>query len=300
MQSLNFVVCPEYHGATFLSLLLNNHSRVTSLGDTIPPRRHLDGYCSCGSVVRSCSFWSAVLEIADAERFNTGKKIFPLWPRLMESHPRVNRATAVGIGAAANIFGFWAWSLVEGRKDEYIRIHERFHALVTHLHGTDVFLDGTKSISRAFVLASMLPQVDVRVLHLVRDPRDYHASRLKNNPTSTSPRSSAQGWRNRHLAILGMVRLMRGARYLRIRYEDLCDRPEETIESAFELLGVKSENVFHPPHDPAKNHVIGNRSKSRFDGTIKASRGWRELLSTADAATIESWAWPLFKRFGYC
>jgi hypothetical protein len=299
VQSLNFVVCPAYHGATFVSLLLNNHSRITSLGDTIPARRHLDGNCSCGSVIRSCPFWSTILETTDFERFRTGDKVLPLWPRLADVHQSLNRAVAIAFGAAANILGASVWSLVAKRRNEYVDVYERFHATVKRLHGTDVFIDGSKSMSKTFVLASILPQAEVRVLHLVRDPRDYHCSHMKNRPDSASLRSSARGWRNRHLAILGMVRLMRGVRYLRVRYEDLCDDPEKTLSSVYELFGVEYEDVFHAPQDPLKNHVIGSRSKSRFDGTIRASRGWRERLTPTEAATIARLARPLFHPFGY-
>jgi len=206
---------------------------------------------------------------------------------------------AIAVGSVANFVGPSAWSLIGKRRDEYVDVYERFHTTVRRLHSTDVFIDGSKSMSKAFVLASIFPQAEVRILHLVRDPRDYHCSHLTNKPGSVSLRSSARGWRDRHLAILGMVRLMRGARYLRVRYENLCDDPEETLSTVYELFGVEYENVFHPPRDPWKNHVIGSRSKSRFDGTIRASRGWREKLTPAEATTIARLTWPLFHQFGY-
>ena len=31
-----FVVCPSFHGATLLALLLNNHSQISALGDMLP------------------------------------------------------------------------------------------------------------------------------------------------------------------------------------------------------------------------------------------------------------------------
>jgi len=299
VQSLNYVVCPAYHGATFVTLLLNNHSRITSLGDTIPARRHLGGYCSCGSIVRSCPFWSEIMEITGSERFRAGEKIIPLWPRLAEGHPTLNRALAVGMASTANVVGASVWSTIRNRKGEYVDTYERFHNAVRRYYGTDLFIDGSKSMTKAFVLASILPETEIRILHLVRDPRDYHCSHAKYNPGSASLRSSARSWRDRHLAIVGMVRLMRRTRYLRVRYEDLCDNPEETLAAVYELFGVEYENVFHPPRDPLMNHVIGSRSKSGFDGTIRASRGWRSKLTPAEATTIERLARPLFHWFGY-
>ena len=49
------ILCPSYHGATLLSLLLGNHTKVFSLGDTIPtepfPIR-----CGCGAPFDRCEF----------------------------------------------------------------------------------------------------------------------------------------------------------------------------------------------------------------------------------------------------
>ena len=154
-------------------------------------------------------------------------------------------------------------------------------------------------MSKAYVLASILPEAEVRVLHIVRDPRDYHCSRLKNNPESASARSSGRAWRDRHMAIVSMTRLISRVRYMRLRYEDLCGRPEATMASVFELFGVDFEEVFHPQEDPDKNHVIGSRSKSRFDGTIRASSAWRDKLTPGEAATVSRSSRPLFHRFGY-
>src|SRR5918911_1327506 len=54
-----FVVCPPFHGATLLALLLNNHSQISALGDMLPLRDR-NQLCACGQPSRKCDFWSTV------------------------------------------------------------------------------------------------------------------------------------------------------------------------------------------------------------------------------------------------
>ena len=299
MDNLNFVVCPSYHGATLLSLLLNNHSRVTSLGDTIPGRKYLGAGCACGTAVRDCPFWSAVLGALDSERFTAGEKVLPLWPRIVDDRQRWNRIAAVGLGTLAHVIGPSAWALFRKEREEYTDTYSRFYAVVKDLHGTNLFVDGSKSMSKAFVLASMFPQAGVRIVHLVRDPRDYHCSNQKNNLDSATLVSSSRQWLDRHLAIISMARLIRRKTYLRVRYEDLCGQPEATLSAVFQLFGIDYEDVLHRPKDRRKNHVIGNDSMARFDGTIRASSNWRSTLSDAEARQVVRRTWPLCGYFGY-
>ncbi|MDP2469267.1 MAG: sulfotransferase [Candidatus Palauibacterales bacterium] len=299
METLNFIVCPSYHGATLLSLLLNNHSAVTSLGDTIPARKYLGSACSCRRAVRDCPFWSEVLEGLEATRFTEGEKVLPLWPRISPRWQKWNRLAALGLGTVAHVAGPRTWSLVGRDRDEYADTYSRFYALVRRLHGTQLFVDGSKSMSKAFVLASIFPEADVRIIHLVRDPRDYHCSNLKNNPDTATLASSTREWLDRHLAILAMSKMIRRKKYLRIRYEDLCEQPEQTVATILGTLEVDYEDLFHPQTEGRKNHVIGNDTMADFDGTIRPSTKWRSRLTAIDVRQIERRTRPLFGRFGY-
>ena len=84
-HTFNFVFCPPYHGATLLACLLNNHTKVSSLGDTLPERGHLDYFCSCGAQIRNCQFWNELGRKTNAERFPREKKLLPLVPRLIRT-----------------------------------------------------------------------------------------------------------------------------------------------------------------------------------------------------------------------
>src|ERR1700675_4464699 len=97
-----FVVCPSYQGATLLALLLNNHSQISALGDTIPMRKW-DPVCACGRRVSECDFWQTVSNSLDTSRFSSLRTLLPPmpWPlshRQIEAsvvrlsrNPRLNR-----------------------------------------------------------------------------------------------------------------------------------------------------------------------------------------------------------------
>ena len=52
-------LCPSYHGATLLSLILGNHSKVEALGDTVPTTA-FNHQCGCGNYVAECDFWKGL------------------------------------------------------------------------------------------------------------------------------------------------------------------------------------------------------------------------------------------------
>ena len=73
--------------------------------------------------------------------------------------------------------------------DEYVAVYDRFYALVARLHKTSAFVDGSKSWRKVAVLAPRLER-EVRVLHLVRDPRGFLASWRRNLGDDDDPRAA--------------------------------------------------------------------------------------------------------------
>ena len=103
----------------------------------------MDGYCSCGSVVRECPFWSTVLRESGVERFNSGEKVLPLWPQIADRSQGLNRAAALAVGSVANLFGASVWSAFPNQRDEYVDVYRRFHSAAKRFQGTDIFIDGS-------------------------------------------------------------------------------------------------------------------------------------------------------------
>src|SRR5687767_3354981 len=89
------LLCPSYHGATLLSLVLGNHSRILAMGDTIP--KDMRGRCGCGLRRRECPFWIRLYAESGPDR---GGAIIPAIPRIVPWRA-LNQILAVSCGIAA-------------------------------------------------------------------------------------------------------------------------------------------------------------------------------------------------------
>lgn len=293
-MQLNYVLCPSYHGATLLAVLLANHSRIASLGDAIPTRDYVQR-CSCGDPVNLCAFWTELIERlhpkggqaqgALAEQLDTA---FPLF--------KATRADQV-ITLAGLALGNWVWSLKRGRMgfaDRYLR----FWAEVLRMQGADQFVDGEKSVTKVALLKSLFGRMaDVRVIHLVRDPRGFLHSCRKHMEGVTLEQVAVM-W-NHHANIAKLARPVFKCRYRLQRYEDLCTDPTGTMAGIFKFLGVLNEDVVRKPGNLEKYHMMGNKMLSVFDGTVRLDDSWKKSVSERDQKRIVEFTAPLSQKYGY-
>jgi hypothetical protein len=273
------LLCPSYHGATLLSLVLGNHSRVLSLGDTIATKASYR--CGCGKRVAECDFWQQVKEgWADY----AGKELIPSKPELFAS-PRLNQAAVLGSTIAALRLGRTL------RFEQFAKAVRHHLAVCETRFDFDIFIDGYKSISRYTALkAAGFP---VRgVIHLIRDPRSFAASSKRK---SIPIEKSARQWAAMHDAITRVTRLTR-ERVLRVRYHELCAEPQQQLVRIQEWMGVTPERLLRPID--AGIHWIGNKSMRNFSGAISARESWRSELSEPEIALVERMTSSSSKRLG--
>jgi hypothetical protein len=265
--SIYCVLCPSFHGATLLSLVLGNHSRVLSLGDTVAtePTHH----CGCGALVAECPFWQQVG--AGSDEHGASLPIRPR-PELFAS-PRLNQAATILSAIAAFKLGKTV------RFGSFAKAVDHQLAVCRKFADFDVFIDGFKSISRYCALkAAGFP---VRgVIHLLRDPRSFAvSSKRKHLPVE----QAASEWSAMHAAISRVTRLM-GERVIQIRYEELCASPEQQLLRLQSFMQLDPEPLLHP--FPPGRHWVGNRTMRDFDGAIALRESWRDTLSASEQAEI--------------
>ena len=301
-----FVVCPSYHGATLLALLLNNHSRVTALGDTLP-HRGAAHVCACGELVDQCSFWQEISRGLDTSRFAGFPLLLPVlpWPltrRQMEGGAlnlsrsgRLNRAAGRVAGKLVESGEPVAWRLRPEVAEHFAGLYEAFYRLALGMHGTSLFVDGSKSWRRAAVLARTLqPEVDIKIVHLARDPRGFALSRRSHGGAPL--RESGWLWSDLHGRMESLRTL---APYFFMRYEDLCSDVETELLKLFDFLQIAPEPVVTAPKYPQKHHLIGNNMLRSFDGQVKLDTRWRTELTAAEQRTVLDCAGEFARRMGY-
>jgi hypothetical protein len=177
------------------------------------------------------------------------------------------------------------------------------YRLLVDRGGERLVVDGSKYPAEA---ASLLGRtdLDVRVLHIVRDPRAtaFSYKRAKDYIDPMSPSRSSGFWTAFNLAS-ELVGREAGDRYLRVRHEDLCARPRETVTEVMRFAGLDGP----PPVDAAgrvllgPNHTVTGNPDRLVNGAavIRADERWRTGLTRREIAAATATALPLLWRYGY-
>lgn len=304
---VSFVVCPSFHGATLLALLLNNHSKVSALGDTNPSREY-DQICACREKVSECEFWQTVTDRLHTQRFSHLNTLLPNLPRPLANYGfegdriaisksvRLNRAAGRVAAATADALTPVIWRRGSRAVTEYVQVWRELYCVVCDLHGTSVVIDGSKRSRKAALMArSLAGAVQVSVIHLVRDPRGFVSSSRRQDGEADA-RALSWLWAAQHNRIEELGSLMP---YLRVRYEDLAVRPEAEMTSILAFLGIEAEPVVGPPRFPHKHHLMGNSMMFNFSGAVTANERWRTDLTPSEQVKVLQYAGEMADKCGY-
>jgi hypothetical protein len=161
------------------------------------------------------------------------------------------------------------------------------------------------------VLLSRLPGIDLRVLHLVRDPRAAAFSWRRRRPldgpdgplmTRHPVWKAALLWSVWNAATL---RLWGRGAYLRIRYEDLVADPARVIRAVASFAGAARDVPLPVAADRsvalAPTHsVAGNPMRHRTGGVpVRADDEWRQVMPRRSRLLVTVVTAPLLGRLGY-
>jgi hypothetical protein len=296
-----YIVGISYCGSTLLAIVMNDHPEIVSVGEMGPARRggHADYMCSCGRRIVECDFFSSVTRrMAEARvDFDPGNM------RLRQPHcvgPRLERIVyrtfaSPALNAARDMVRD-ALPPIQRRMADCARRNEAFMRACLDVSGKRIFLDATKQASRIPFLQRM--NTDLKVIHLVRDPRGYlHSARKYND---TPPQSAAHEFVTGHREIEFYLKKLPRDRWMRINYETICADPQRQLNELAAFMGAGPMTL---PDDYRSQdyHVIGNRSRLRGDGRtkIRLDEKWRETLSPADLNAVTAVAGPLARSYGY-
>ena len=199
-------------GSTLLSLLLSQDARVFNLGQL----RHLwRSYeqaeaCSCGHTLPDCLIYgeSAANRSAMTE---LGKAFFK------------------DAASQANWRGSKTRSGLQNRHPEYLEGIQQLLIQITAKTGVTHFVDSSKAPEFALAF-SLLPDVDLYLLNLVRDPRAVVCSWYKRKQSYSAAIRNARDWSARQQRLEDWKPAL-GTHFYTLRYEDLAAKPVDVIES---------------------------------------------------------------------
>jgi hypothetical protein len=209
-------------------------------------------------------------------------------------HRLLTRATSsVIFSRLQELAGYWLpWH--SSRMARVDRVNVAFVRAVLDAKGAEVFVDTSKSRIRFKRLFS-LPQFDVKVLHLVRDPRGLAASaRRRGIPFE----HAAEHWRNTHASILRLRKMLPPDRSMLLRYEDLCRDPREVLKRVFHFSGV-AEIEGPVVIEPRRHHILGNAMRLADRIEVRFDERWRTSLTEAEQRLVLALAGGPCTELGY-
>lgn len=290
-------------GSTLLECVLAEAEQTVALGEVVwlwDRGARLDELCACGEHFGDCAFWSEVGRTAfggwdrvDLERVFALKDAVDRQRRMPQS---VRRRPTPAFGS---------------KVQEYASYFQRVYRAAAAVSGARVVIDSSKEIPTALAL-SHLDDLDLRVLHIVRDSRGvaYSWSKVVERPEADgepmpqfSPVRSTAQWLSGNLTVHGLS--YRGVPVTRMRYEDLVADPTGAIDRAWTALDlpgrpeidwVAADTIdLHPTHS-----VAGNPMRFRTGLTqLKRDDAWRTELPARDRRVVTAMSYPVLKSFGY-
>lgn len=295
------IVGTGFSGSTLLSLLLDSHPRMVSVGETqgpyarVDPREYL---CSCGRTLPDCPFWRRVRDAMQRRGFVFGADRWDMlfqpsgWAPLDALLTRSLRSNALDDLRDRVVGRLPPWSR---RIGDVARRNEALVDSLLEVAGADVLVDASKDPARARHL-ERLTALRPCVLHLVRDAPGYVCSYVAHKGASIE--EGVAVWRRMAGHVDRLFARLPEERRLRVRYEDLCADPRAVLGRISDFAGLE------PPPWPlefhaGEHHVIGNQMRFATSSDIRLDERWRERFAPDDVRAIVAATAEERRDYGY-
>ncbi len=293
-------------GTTLIERVIGQVPGVCAAGELVHlwQRAVLDNErCGCGQPFDRCPLWTAV-----------GERAFGGWSReraerVLALRARVDRSRHLPplvLPRAAHPRG--------AELAEYLSSYRALYAGIAAVSGEQVVVDSSKHPSLAFCLRQD-PELDVRVVHVVRDSRGVAYSWTKEmarpeSPegaalmTRYSPTRSAMLWNGQNTSLAVLSRL--GMPRLLLRYEDFVLHPRLWVRRIAEFAGLDIRpsdlDFLGTDHvDLTASHTVSGNPMRFRTGHIDLRRddAWHAQLPRHQRRIISILTAPLLSAYGY-
>ncbi len=299
-----FIAGSGRSGSTLLSRMLNEIDGFFSAGEL---RNVWDGgmrqnwLCGCGVPFGDCEFWRRVM----AEIFNCELDLEP------EDVHRLARTLNRNVHLP-----FLAWHRL--RSAAFDSNVQRYTEVLAHLYRAiheqvagDVIVDASKQPNQAYLL-SRIPEIDLHVVHLVRDSRAVAYSWQRKKLFHDIHWEKAYMTRYNPIRI-GLVWNMmtyfsglldgKCSSFSILHYDDFVSDPRKSVDRIATQLGLPNPDLSFLDHDAVELGIIHafSGNPNRFDrGTIriKPDEEWKERMPKSHKLLVASLTFPYLMKHG--
>jgi hypothetical protein len=283
-------------GSTLLARVLDRADGVFAAGELryVWQRGLLeDRMCGCGDTFSRCPFWTEVMDRAFAGR-DVDARGMVATQRTLTRLRHVPRMLTVGGQEAPAA---------------YLERLSRLYRAVAEVSGCELVVDSSKLPSYGFVLGHV-PDLDVRVVHLVRDPRGaaYSWSRMKPQPDGDGDMQRMSVLKSSSLWLAWNASaplLFRDpTHYSLVRYEDLVADPRHIVDRILAFAGHTGGGApFVGERTVAleRSHTVAGNPNRLEAGRVelREDQAWTTAMGRPRRALVTALTTPLLGRFDY-
>lgn len=167
-----------------------------------------------------------------------------------------------------------------------------------HSEGKTIWGDKSLFFRTIWILNELFP--NARFIHIVRDGRDVFDSWRKMDPTKNNAAVMALDWRYKLYKIERSFGAIQAERTFTLRYEDLLENPETTIQHICNFLGITYEPAMLEFHKTSHNYIGEHHSNLIFKAIDNSnSAKWQKNLTSLEINSFNLLAKPCLGKFGY-
>jgi hypothetical protein len=283
-------------GSTILSNILGEIDGFFNAGELLYIWDRIlsqDGICGCGAHICKCKVWSMVLDEAFGSPIQVDCKEMiqlrnsewqsikiPLWMRLPAARSK----------------------LLSNLSKYFSNLGKLYSAIGSVLSGR-VIIDSSKNPAYLYML-SLVPEVDLYIVHIIRDPRAaaYSWLRKKEGFSQMSSFRTALSWNARNF-MLDLLGSGFDKRYMRLKYEDFIAYPTRVIKAIMDFVGEEQKELTFIKDDEVElglNHCVFGNPDLFKTGMVKLrlDEKWK-AMGRRDRIVATTLTWPLMNRYGY-
>lgn len=256
--------------------------------------------CSCGQPIPECEVWGRVLARSSGEPLPDAQAMIDLqWEPTRSRH--------IGVMMLPD-----RKRRLERRWADLIAYTARLYRTIVEVTGCRVIVDTSKAPFYGLMLG-LVPEIDLRYIHLVRDPRGSAFSWFQRRIQSAKKKGLEHHGRPSEPAIslrwaaLNVLSEFVGGctdASMRLRYEDFLRDAGGTIEQIARFAGEPAPRqplVIDHSVEIQQGH-IGLGNPSRMDAgrvALRRDDRWVAGMSGLDKVLVSGLTLPLFIRYGY-
>ncbi len=322
MTQLAYILAASHSGSTLLTMFLNSHPEVATIGELSPGHiEDLSWYlCSCGSSIRECHFWRWVASAMRTRGINFHLEEFGTGFWMPDSRIAAGLLGTLHRGPALELLrdiGLRLFSPWPSRIAEIIRTNEILVEVILEYYHARLFVDkGNRALRLKYLLH--IPSFDLKVIRLIRDGRgvaltymdpagfaDAKDPALRGGGSGgqrenkrLSMAQAAHQWRRCNEEAENILRGLDASQWIEVRYEELCKDTENTLGRLFEFLGIDPDKRARE-FRTVEHHVVGNGMRLDPTSQISLDERWRSVLTEEELCVFDREAGKMNRRYGY-